>query len=304
MYHFSLLALLSLAACAAAPDPQVEEEVEGQVEEEEGLIGGCVQPRPVAEIPRDVRAVGPIQQGEGPFPKRLSAYGIVLAAEPEVPDVFLERVARSIAETFGAGEGIDADLQEQVIGHLHAYGALLPVPRTERSFERALRRHEDLFDQLVQEHSVCDIIMARVERGQVMEVVEHVLHTITDVALHHQFPDEWGLHPQSALSRAMQRAIDAGFYDISGYDDLGDAPDEVVHRVLVQEFAYWFLTTAWDLQVDYGPDEEEWTLRRPEELRAALPEFFAVHERTSARVLTSPSRETLALIGPTRAEER
>ena len=102
----------------------------------------------------------------------------------------------------------------------------------------------------------------------------------------------------------MQLAIDRGYYEIGSYDDLGDAPQEVIDRILLQEFAYWFLTTAWDLQVPYGPDESEWTLRTPAELREALPHFYAVHERTSARALSAPTRETLAALGPTRAEER
>lgn len=294
----ALLSLPLLAACASS-----SYSAEAELDDRE-LVGGCVQPVPLVEVPDQVRTVGPIRPARAPFARQRSAYGIVLLAEDGVPDAFLDLVAQSIAETFTTGDGIDGGLQEEVIGHLHAYKALLPVPLTERSFERMLRANEEAFDRIVAEHSVCDIIMADTGRGQVMEVVEHVLHTVTDVGLHYAFPDEWGLHPESALSAAMEQAIEAGIYDISGYDDLEGAPEEVMHRVLVQEFAYWFLTTAWDLQVPYGPDEDEWTLRTPEELRSALPEFWAVHERTSARVLTCPTRETLARIGPTRAEER
>ena len=102
----------------------------------------------------------------------------------------------------------------------------------------------------------------------------------------------------------MQEAIDRGYYNVESYEDMrDDAPREVYGRVVLQEFAYWFISTAWDLQQDYGPTEEEWTLRTPAALKAALPDFYAVYERTAARVLTAPTRSTLQQIGPTRREE-
>jgi len=35
-----------------------------------------------------------------------------------------------------------------------------------------------------------------------------------------------------------------------------------------------------------------------------MPEFWAVYERTAGAVMSAPSRETLAEIGPTRRRER
>jgi hypothetical protein len=202
---------------------------------------------------------------------------------------------------FAPGDGIDAELQGDVIRALHAYRATLPVPQDERSLERLLG---DQGADWMEDHSVCDIIMADVPEGQVMEVLEHILHTVTDVGLHHRFPAEWGISRESQLWHAMDRAIAAGYYDVSGYRFLDGEPREVRDRVLMQEFAYWFLTTAWNLQEPYGPDENEWTLRNRDQLQAALPTFFAVSERTAGRVLTAPSRQTLAGFGPTRREER
>jgi hypothetical protein len=39
------------------------------------------------------------------------------------------------------------------------------------------------------------------------------------------------------------------------------------------------------------------------DLRAKLPDFFAVYEKTADRVMVAPSAATLVSIGPTRAEE-
>lgn len=273
--------------------------------EEDGpeLLGGCILAEPLGEVPADPRQVGDVVPSDdfAPFTKQLMASGVLLVVEQSVPDGFVRRVGRTIEEMLAPGDGIDAELQDDVIAALHSYRATLPVPRDERSLDRLFDDHEPRW---IERHSVCDIIMAEVPEGQVMEVLEHVLHTVTDVGLHHRFPAEWGISRESELWHAMQRAIDAGFYDVSSYDDLGDAPREVRDRVLMQEFAYWFLTTAWDLQRPYGPQEDEWTLRDPAELARAMPTFFAVFERSAGRVLKAPSRATLAGFGPTRQEER
>ena len=275
-------------------------------EEDDHLLGGAVQRRPTQAVPKDPFLVTAIVKEDlyPPFPKHLSSCGIVLAATEAVPNDFLSLVGLTISEIFSRRDGMDLLAQRKLVSDLHAYGALLPVPRTERSLERLLRRNESDFEQLRLQYSICDIIMADVPDGQVMEVVEHILHTVTDIGLHYNFPKEWGLSRDSELWKAMQLAIKEGFYNIDGYDDLGDAPQEVIDRILMQEFAYWFITTAWDLQVPYGPDEEEWTLRTPEDLKAKMPDFFAVYQKTAAKVMSAPSRETLAKIGPTRKQKR
>ena len=79
--------------------------------------------------------------------------------------------------------------------------------------------------------------------GQVMEVVEHSLHYVTDIGLHCASPDQWGIAPDSVLVQGMRDAVERGNYDISQYPDIDDL--EVRNRVLVQEFAYWAMSTAW-----------------------------------------------------------
>ncbi len=287
--------MLTSGAGAAAP------------REPEELLGGCVLREPRAAAPAEPGRVGPVEDSTeyGPLNRRLVACGITLAAEPGVPDAFLERVGAVVAEIFREGQGIDQGLQRAVQSHLHAYRALLPVPRDEESLERLIEGAPEAFEQVQRENSLCDIIMAEVPEGQVMEVVEHLLHAITDVGLHYQFPAEWGLSRESLLWRAMQEAIERGHYRVESYGDLRrEAPAEVYERILLQEFAYWFVSTVWDLQRPYGPDEAEWTLRTPAELQQHYPELMEAYRRTAGLVLSAPSPESLARIGPTRAEER
>ena len=78
----------------------------------------------------------------------------------------------------------------------------------------------------------------------------------------------------------------------------------VRNRVIQQEFVYWVASTAWNLREPYRPKyEKEWQIKDRSDLRAKLPDFFAVYEKSVDRIMVAPSTATLASIGPTRAEE-
>lgn len=270
-------------------------------ESERTHLGGCILINPTGEVPADLyRNTGVVAtEGYAPFTRKLTVCGITLVARDDASREFLELVAKTITEIFPRDEGLDLELQQEVIRNLYRYRATIPVPVGEDfSF---LEVDGAAFERLVREDSICDIIMEGVSPGQVMEVVEHILHFVSDMGLHYTFPAEWGVSRSSDLYRAMQRAIDEGYYVVDQYSDIEDA--EEYDRVLLQEFAYWFITTAWNLQEPYGPIEPEWTIRNAAELRTKLPDFYRVYEQTVERVMVPPSLATLAEIGPTRAEE-
>jgi hypothetical protein len=126
--------------------------------------------------------------------------------------------------------------------------------------------------------------------GQVNEVVEHILHHVTDVGLHYTFPDEWGISRTSKLYQATQEAIDKKYYDVRQY---GKTDNEIRNLVLLQEYAYWVIFTAWDLYEPYGP-EAEWTgIKNPDDLKNKLPLSYELFKSTIPKVMVSPSRSTL-----------
>jgi hypothetical protein len=233
-----------------------------------------------------------------PFTKKLEVLGLTLVARDEIDDDFLRLVARATQEIFPVDTGLDLTRQNEILFNQLRYGALIPVPLGD---DLSFLDQAPGWPTIEARYSVCDIIMQGVP-NQVMEVVEHILHYTTDLGLHYTFPEEWGLDPKSLgdseLRRAMNLAIERGFYDVDSYQDI-EQP-EVRDRVILQEFAYWFISTAWDLQEDYGPREEEWQIRNSTELAEKLPEFFAVYQRTVARTMAPPSLQTLEAIGPKR----
>ena len=264
----------------------------------ESHLGGCILRSPAYDSPADPYLVTDVIPTDEypPFVKKLSAYGLTLVAREDISNDFMRLVGRTIVEMFPQGPEMDVAMQANVLANHHMYGAVIPVPLG-RDFSFTETSADD-WARLESENSVCDIIMQGVP-GQVMEVVEHILHYVSDIGLHYAYPDEWGFGPDSTLVQGMRDAVDRGYYVISQYSDIDDL--EVRERVLVQEFAYWVITTAWDLQEDYGPSEAEWQVTGRDDLRTKLPEMDALMERTVDRIMVAPSRRTLAEIGPTRA---
>ena len=298
------LLILTLAGCGGheAADSGASH-VEEAADAAPTHLGGCILLEPKGDVPDDVYQHGDVVATDalGPFAKELQVYGLKLAARDDISDDYMRLVARTIAESFPRAAGLDADLQREVLANHYRYNALIPVPLGyDYSF---MDEADEQWAAIERDNSVCDVIMQDVPQGQVMEVVEHILHYVTDIGLHYTFPEVWGIAQDSELAKAMAKAGEEGYYQLDQYADFED--EEVRFRVQMQEFAYWFISTAWNLQAPYGPVwEEEWTIRDQEELREKLPEMYAAYEETAARVMVAPSLATLQEIGPTRAEER
>lgn len=251
-------------------------------------IGGCVLTEARGEVPADPYRAGAITgvSDYGMFTRQLTVHGITLIAEESVPDAFLLAVGQTIAEIFSTQT--DADTQRALLENLYRYRATIPIFQGEPDFDDIdWGRAED-------DNSICDIIMSGVE-GQVMEVVEHLLHIITDVGMHHTYPAQWGLNGDSVLAQGMAEALAAGVYDISDYTDLEGNSDR--DRILMQEYAYWLITTEWDIQQAHGPDHNtEWTVSTPSALASQLPLSHQLYLDTVADIMGAPSPETLTAL--------
>ena len=266
-------------------------------------LGGCILLSPTGEVPQDVYRNGPLMGTDAlpPFSKALQVYGLKLAARDEVSDRFMRLVAKVVIEIFPQDPGLNLNMQRQVLANHYRYNALIPVPLGEDF--GFMEENPQQWAALQERNSICDVIMQDVPTGQVMEVVEHILHYVSDIGLHYAYPEIWGISKKSALARAMAKAIAEGHYQVSTLDDIDDP--EVRFRVELQEFAYWFISTAWNLQEAYGPVwEQEWNIADAQELERKLPEMYAAYQKTAAQVMRPPSLATLAEIGPTTAQER
>jgi hypothetical protein len=253
-------------------------------------LGGCILIDPVAEIPSDIYQMTSIIETNEyePFNKKLTVCGIILIGRDEISNDFMQKVGETIIEMFSPnGEYIDKKLQEDLIRNMYKYKTVIPLFKGEDfTFTSS---EEKLWDRTTRQNSICDIIMEGVP-GQVTEVVEHILHFVTDIGMHYTFPDDWGISRSSTLYRVMQEAIDNQYYNVDQYSEI---KEEDRLRVLLQEYAYWLIYTSWDLREHYGPQEAEWSIFNSAELNDKLPGSYQLYNSVIPKVMNSPSIETL-----------
>ena len=197
------------------------------------MYNDCVLTSAVGEVPTELYTIeAPTPTSDyGQFTKVMTVYGITLVGTEDVEDGFMVAVGQAIVEMFPQNVS-NAEIQAEILRNLYQYKALIPVfAGGEEGF------NPQLIDTIPGDYSICDIIMSGVEGGQVMEVMEHILHIVSDVGLHYTYPEQWGLSNQSELYTAMVEAQRTGVYNTTDYQDIPE--EDVLQRVLLQEKQGW-----------------------------------------------------------------
>ena len=140
--------------------------------------------------------------------------------------------------------------------------------------------------------------------GQIGEVIEHLLHTVTAVILKLAYPDDWDyMNSSSKLRVAMQEAIDKGVYDVSSYDEMkGDR--EGYNHITTQEYAYWLVLAEWDyFVITENKDNNmsgngEFTLGKPNEIKEQLPLGHQLYTDYIEKILSVPDKNFIESLFP------
>lgn len=246
-------------------------------------IGDAVLREPVREASDKIYSDTGITKTDqyGVYTKQMTVYGITFIAQEEIPDEYLLNIAKTTKEIFAVTETTDTKLQEEVLQNMYKYKALIPVVQSEAKMADP--------SSFLSTNSVCDIIMYE-SHVRAMEVVEHILHTATDVGLHYADTKNFGLNQESTAYQIMQEAITNKQFNIGDYEEI---PEPVKNRILIQEFMYWGITSVWNIQENYGTGEREWTLQDSEKIKESLPAFHQLYETTISTIMTAPSTEQL-----------
>ena len=252
----------------------------------------CMLTSPIGDVPNNIYTVGNIEPTEKypPFTKKLEVCGVTLIARDEISNDFMKNVGNTISDMFSITSDTDLDMQRRVIESLYKYNTVIPLFYGEDW--NISHSEENSWDETSSANSLCDIIMEDIP-NQVMEVVEHILHHVTDVGLHYAMNDDWGLLSDSELYRVTNDAIISGDYDIAQYSDIGE--EDVRNRVILQEYAYWIIYTSWDLRQKYGPAESEWSIMSRNELATKQSGSYDLFTRTIPKVMTCPGDSILNL---------
>lgn len=217
--------------------------------------------------------------------KKMEVYGLTFFAKDSISDDFMLKIAKIYKEMFPKLTGENAKLQAKILENNHIYKACLPIVLESEM--------ESIPSQLINDYSVCDIIM-KVDQNQTMEVCEHLLHATSDVGLRYTLPKQFNFSQTSDISKVMNDAISRNYYKTNSYSNIKKDNKETYNRIIVQEFTYWLITSEWNIQEKYGPHEKEWTLLTSNSIKSKLPSGDVLYNSTINKLMQAPSSATLA----------
>ena len=279
----AVLVIVIVYSCAGISEPK-------KIALSSDIAHDCMISTPRDSIPTDLYSIGNIVPSDQfpPFNKSLDVCGIKLIARDDISDEFMMNIAKTISEMFDINNNTDQLLQLKVIENMYRYKTTIPLFYGE---DWTIESPEEQgWEQTNSANSMCDIIMEDIP-NQVMEVVEHILHHVSDIGLHFTLADDWGLYPNSELYRVTKLAIGSGNYNISQYSDISELG--IRNRVILQEYAYWIIYTSWDLRKKYGPAESEWSIMTRKEFISKEPAAFELFQNTIPKILSCPSDSML-----------
>ena len=238
------------------------------------------------------------------YPNFIDAMKMRIFAKEGVSSEFLQNVGKAYEEMFNDGPKIDESMRALYLSTTeenYVYQRVgLDGSEVSSSFEPG-------DPPAPYSDNATDFIWEMEQGGtdQIGEVIEHLLHTVTNVILYLSFPEEWDYNnPSSQLSIAMQESIDKGIYDISDYDELLDNDPEIYKKILTQEYAYWLILAEWDYYVTAGKKEEEisgngeFTIGTPGEISETLPLGHELYTNFAEKILTVPDKEVIKSLFP------
>jgi len=238
------------------------------------------------------------------YPNFIDAMKMRIFAKEGVSSEFLQNVGKAYEEMFNDGANIDESMRTLYLSTTeenYVYQRVgLDGSEVNSSFEPG--------DPPAPFADNATDFIWQMEQGgadQIGEVIEHLLHTVTNVILYLSFPEEWDYNnPSSQLSLAMQESIDKGIYDVSDYDELLDNDPEIYKKILTQEYAYWLILAEWDYYVVAGKKEDgisgngEFTIGTPEEISETLPLGHELYNNFVKKILTEPDKEIIVSLFP------
>ena len=228
-----------------------------------------------------------------PFNRYIDVYDLRIFYLDDVSESFAKKVAASYEAILGSGDIInteDQSLLKETIREYYVYQKVgVQGPENYGGSEPPNLEIRGSYDEYQTDY-IWELSSENPSSSQINEVFEHILHTITAVALPLIYDDWKWQNPSSKINLAMQQAVDGGYYDISQYDSIkGDS--EAYTKTLATEFAYWFILAEWDYYSISGMNEtNEFTLRTSKDIAEKLPLAHELYQDIVTKVLAVPNK--------------
>ena len=224
---------------------------------------------------------------------------------PEVSDRFAIQVSQIYELMLGNNNLIDNSLRngyfetlsnEYVFQRVGYSGPGYYEEKTGKNFDEALNPHpfkgpyrDNMTDY------IWEVPDANTDE-KIGEIVEHLLHTITNVALAYTH-QEWNWMQNSDIYYATMEAINNNVFDVSDYQQILDrGDDEGYYSIICQEFMFWVIVVEWGLADIYELPHNEFSVSSPAEIESKLPLAHKLYEDFIAKIFTPPSIDDLRSI--------
>ena len=126
------------------------------------------------------------------------------------------------------------------------------------------------------------------------EIIEHALHTITNVAFKLMSSD-WDYRDSgSKLRLAYKEAVDKKLFNEESYAPLKGRND--FYQVTTQEYFFWVIITEWDLGFIWDIPNEEFLIKDKTDLSDKLPLSHQLYKEFVEKILNPPNKNLVNAI--------
>ena len=243
-----------------------------------------------------------------PFVKFIDVENLRLFSLQEVSNEFIIKVAKTYLLMLEDNSNIDLEMRSK----------FLDVSKNHFVFQRIGLEGPDYYERKFKadfgslpqsrapnngpyRHNATDYIWEynQGSESQLNEVVEHLLHTITNVVFAIQFKDWNWEEPSSMIRLATKEAIDKGIFNISDYQEILNRGDtEGFNRAISTEFAYWLIAAEWGYGDFFELPNSEFRLNNQNQIAKTLPIGHKMYKCYVEKILSPPKLKDLISIFP------
>ena len=255
----------------------------------------------------------------GVWSKYIDVYGLrifslgSLSGLPAVDDEFLRKTAETVKLMLNpSGELIDKQAQENAIKYMKSKSTIQRVginsfgAYQSPSLNDAPKGYDEINNLYNSVDFTWKLNNSPIQRNQITQQLEHLLHTFTDFALPGAYPSQFNLiEGKGMLWDAAKEAIDNGVYNDKDYIKFKGQSHEIYNdlykSMVMREYLYCLTYAMWGYIIKYTQDgslDSEWSdnYLTSDSIKEANPLGYNLYTNYIAKVITKPENYRLEAI--------
>ncbi|AIQ97731.1 DUF4214 domain-containing protein [Prochlorococcus sp. MIT 0801] len=247
----------------------------------------------------------------GVWSKYIDVYGLRIfclgsfSRMPAVDDEFIKKTAETVKLMMNpSGELIDKQAQENAIKYMKSKSTIQRVGiNTFGAYQNpSLNDAPKGYDEINNLYNSVDFIWklndSPIQRNQITQQLEHLLHTFTDFALPGAFPSQFNLiEGKGMLWDAAKEAIDNGVYNDKDYikfkGDNHEIYSDLYKSMVMREYLFCLTYSMWGYITKYTQDgslDGEWSdnYLTSDSIKEANPLGYDLYTNYITKVITKP----------------